>query len=135
MDTHAIPEGVKVQRFYLTLLGEVCLWCEPLRIIVLEGNGLQYQFRQQYLKVGSTRENYFMHGDHSTLMKNTETLDAYIMHVRQVETLLAYGEPQVLEVFKNTPPMRLYWVLSPIEDLGLAVETVKGILTKEKRDR
>ena len=49
--------------------------------------------------------------------------------------LLGYGEPQVLEVFKSTLQMRLYWVLFPIEDLRLAVETTKRILTKEKIDR
>ena len=30
---------------------------------------------------------------------------------------------------------RLYWVLFPLEDLRLAVETAKRILTKEKIDR
>ena len=49
--------------------------------------------------------------------------------------LLAYGKPQILEVFKNTLPTRLYWILFPIEDLGQAVETAKRILTKEKIDR
>ena len=43
-------------------------------------------------------------------------------------------KPQVLEVFENTLPTRLYWVLFPIEDLGQAVETAKRILTKEKID-
>ena len=45
---------------------------------------------------------------------NTETLDAYATCIRQVATLLGYGRPQVLEVFKNTLPTRLYWVLFPI---------------------
>ena len=54
--------------------------------------------------------------------------------MRQVATLLGYGEPQILEVFKNTLPTKLYWVLFPIEDLRQAVETVKRILTKEKID-
>ena len=48
---------------------------------------------------------------------------------------LGYSEPQVLEVFKNTLPSRLYWVLFPIEDLRQAVKTAKRILTKEKTDR
>ena len=39
-----------------------------------------------------------------------------------------------LEVFKNTLPSRLYWVLFPIKDLRQAVETAKRILTKEKID-
>ena len=28
-------------------------------------------------------------------------LDSYVMHITQVATLLGYGEPQVLEVFKT----------------------------------
>ena len=38
-------------------------------------------------------------------------------------------------VFKNTLPNRLYWVLFAIEDLRIAGETAKSILTKEKIDR
>ena len=64
--------------------------------------------------------------------ENTETLDSYVTHIRQLATLLGYGKPQVLEVFKNILPTRLYRVLFPIEDLRLAVETAKRILTKEK---
>ena len=56
------------------------------------------------------------------------------MCIRQVATLLCYGELQVLEVFKNTLPTRLYWALFPIEDLRQAVETAKRILIKEKID-
>ena len=67
--------------------------------------------------------------------ENTETMDAYVTHIRQVAALLDYGEPQILEVFKNTLPTKLYWILYPIEDLREAVETAKRILTKEKLDR
>ena len=67
--------------------------------------------------------------------ENTETLDSYVTCIRQVATLLGYGKPQVLEVFKNTFPRRLYWVLFPIEDLRQEVQTAKRILTKEKIDR
>ena len=49
--------------------------------------------------------------------------------------LLGYGAPQVLEVFKNTVPKRLYWVLCPIDNLRGAVQTAKRFLTKEKIDR
>ena len=62
-------------------------------------------------------------------------LDMYVTCIRQVATLLGYGKPQVLEVFKNTLPTRLYWVLFPIEHLRLAVETAKRILMKVKIDR
>ena len=76
-----------------------------------------------------------MHGDPLVSMKNTETIDSYVTHIRQVATLLGYGEPQILEVFKNMLPTKLYWILLPIEDLRQAVETAKRILTKEKLDR
>ena len=61
--------------------------------------------------------------------------DAYVTRIRQVARLLGYGELQVLEVFKNTVPNRLYWVLFPIDNLREAVETAKRFLTKEKIDR
>ena len=64
--------------------------------------------------------------------ENTETTDSYITQIRQVETLLGYEEPQILEVFKNTLPTKLYWLLFPIENLRQAVETAKRILIKEK---
>ena len=57
------------------------------------------------------------------------------MQLRQVAILFSYGESQVLEVFKNTLPTKLYWILFPIEDLRQAVETEKRILTKEKLDK
>ena len=67
--------------------------------------------------------------------ENTETIDSYVTRIRQVATLLGYGEPQVLEVFKNTLPTKLYWILFLIKDLRQAVETAKRILTKEKLDK
>ena len=58
------------------------------------------------------------------------------MHrIRQVATHLGYQEPQILEVFKNTFPTRLHWVLFLTMDLRQAVDTAKRILTKEKIDR
>ena len=67
--------------------------------------------------------------------ENTETIDSYVMQIRQVTTLLGYGEPQVLDVFKNTLPTKLHWILFPIEDLRQMVETAKRVLTKEKLDK
>ena len=67
--------------------------------------------------------------------ENTGTIDTYVTCIRQVATLLGYGDPQILEVFKNTIPTKLYWILFPIEDLRLAVEAAKRILTKEKLDK
>ena len=62
-------------------------------------------------------------------------IDTYVNEIKQVALLLNYGEPQILELFKNTLPSRLYWVLFPTEDLRVAVDTVKRVLTKEKINR
>ena len=96
---------------------------------------LQNFFRQQYSKIDNTREHLFHVWRSFSFDENTETIDAYVTYIRQVATLLGYGEPQILEVFKNTLPTKLYWILFPIEDLGQAVETFKRILTKEEIDR
>ena len=92
-------------------------------------------FRQQYCKIGNTREQLFHTWRSFHFDENTETIDAYVHCIRQVANLLGYQEPQVLEVFKNTLPMKLYWVLFPIDDLRVAVETAKRMLTKEKIDK
>ena len=52
-----------------------------------------------------------------------------------VANLLGYQDPQILEVFKNTLPSKLYWVLFPIDSLRNAVDTAKKMLTKEKIDK
>ena len=83
-------------------------------------------FRQQYSKIGNTREQLFHAWQSLHFDENTETIDAYVNHIRQVATLFGYQDPQVLEVFKNTLPTKFYWVLFPIADLKLAVETAKG---------
>ena len=57
--------------------------------------------------------------------ENVETPDTYVTRIRQVLRLLGYGEPHVLEVFKNTVPNILYWVLFSIDNLLEAVETAK----------
>ena len=57
-------------------------------------------------------------------------IDGYIQKVKQVAALLDYGEPQILELFKNTLPSRLYYMLYQIDDLRVAVETAKRLLTK-----
>ena len=87
------------------------------------------------LKKCNTREHLFHAWRSFHFDENIETIDAYVICIRQVATLLGYGEPHILEVFKNTFPTKLYWVLFPIEDLRKAVETAKRILTMEKIDR
>ena len=87
--------------------------------------------RQQYSKIGNTREQLFHAWISFTFDENTEMIDAHVTHIRQVATLLDHGEPHILGVFKNTLPRKLYWILFPIEDLRQDVETAKRILTKE----
>ena len=135
MDTHRFQEDDKVQRFCLILTGEARLWYESLILINIDWTELQNSFRQQYSKIGNTREQLLYARRSFHFDKNTETIDTYMHHITQVATLLGYGEPQTLEVFKNTLPTRLYWVLFPSDDLQLVVQIVKRILTKEKIDR
>ena len=96
---------------------------------------LQNQFRRQYSKICNTREQLFHVWRAFHYDKNVESPDAYVIRIIWVVRLLGYGEPQVLEVFKNTVLNRLYWVVFPIDNLHEAVETAKRFLTKEKIDR
>ena len=66
--------------------------------------------------------------------ENVKMRDTYVTRIRQVGRLLGYGEQQVLEVFKNTVPKRLYWGLFPIDNLREVVETAKRFLMKENID-
>ena len=59
MNTHDFPDGVKVQRLCLTLMGEARLWYASLEHIVMTWQELQNQFRRQYSKLGNTREQLF----------------------------------------------------------------------------
>ena len=67
-----------------------------------------------FSKIGNTREPLFHAWRSFHFDENTETIGAYVTHIRQVASLLGYGEAQILEVFKNTLPTKLYWVLFPI---------------------
>ena len=109
MTANHFMEGVKVQRFCLTLLAEARLWYQSLEPINVDWQGYQNLFRQQYSKISNTREQIFHAQRSFNFDKNTETIDAYVMCIRQVDTLLGYGEPQILDVFKNTLPTKLYW--------------------------
>ena len=136
MEAHCFEEDIRVQRFCLTLLGEVRLWYQSLE--PLENTTwaqLQNLFRQRYSKLGNTCKQLFHAWRSFTFDENKETIDSYVIRIRQVVTLLGYGEPQILEVFKNTLPAKLYWVLFPIGKLRQAVDTAKRILTKEKLDK
>ena len=118
MNAHHFNDDVKVQRFCLTLLGEARLWfhsLEPLENTTWPQ--LQNLFRQRYSKLGNTHEQLFHAWRSFTFDENTETINSYVIQIRQAAALLGYGEPQILEVFKNILPTKLYCILFPIEDL------------------
>ena len=119
----------------LTLTGEARLWYETLRPIEIDWMVLQEHFRQQYSKFGSTREQYFHVWRPFHYDENTDTIDSYISKIKQVAVLLNYGEPKILELFKNTLPSKLYWILFPINNLRDTVDSMKRVLTKEKLDK
>ena len=102
MDMHDFLDIVKAQRFCLTLVGESRLLYELLRPINAEWDDLQNMFRQQYSKIGNTKEQLFHAWRSIHFDENVETIDAYVHHIRQVANLLGYQDPQILEVFKNT---------------------------------
>ena len=135
MENHIFPQEAKVQRFCLTLTGEARLWYESLRPTEIDWPTLQEHFRQQYSKFGNTREQYFHVWRSFHYDENTDTIDSYISKIKQVAVLLNYGELQVLELFQNTLPSRLYWILFPINNLQESVDTAKRVLTKEKLDK
>ena len=95
MDTHEFLDQVKVQRFCLTLVEEARLCYESLRPINVNWDDLQNMFRQQYSKIGNTREQFFHAWRSFHFDENTETIVAYVNHIRQVVTLLGYQEPQI----------------------------------------
>ena len=135
MDTYNFPIDIKVRRFCLTLTGEARLWYESLKPIDMDWNALQTHFRQQYSKFGSSREQYFHVWRSFQYDENEDTIDSYILKVKQVASLLNYGEPEILELFKNTLPSNLYWILFPINNPREAVETTKRVMNKEKLDK
>ena len=90
---------------------------------------------KQYSKYGKTREQYFHAWRSFQFDEATDMIDGYIQKVKQVAALLDYGEPQILELFKNTLPSRLYNMLYQINDLREGVEMAKRLLTKEQIDK
>ena len=99
------------------------VWIYGRNPINVDWQGLQNLFRQQYSKIGNTREQLFHAWQSFHFDENTETIDAYSTCIIQVATHLVYGESQILEVFKNILPIKIYWVLFPIDDLRQVVET------------
>ena len=114
MDTHDFPDDQKV-RFCLTLTGKARLWHETIRQGQLDWPTMQEHFRYHYLKFDKTREQYFHVWRSFQFNEATATIDGYIHKVKQAAALLNFGEPQILELFKNTLPSRLYYLLYTVD--------------------
>ena len=69
MNAHHFLECIKVQIFCLTLVGEARLQYESLTPINIDWQGIQNLFRQQYSKIGNTKEQLFHACLPFTLMK------------------------------------------------------------------
>ena len=76
VETQNFPQEAKVQRFCLTLTGEARLWYEFLWPIEIDWSNLQEHFRQQYLKFGNTKEQYFHVWRSFHYDENTDTIDS-----------------------------------------------------------
>ena len=100
MDTHNFPEHQNVRRFCVTLTGEARLWYETIRNANLDWPVMQEHFRQQYSKVGNTKEQYIHIWRSFQYDEATYTIYGHIHKVKQVAALLDYGEPQILELLK-----------------------------------
>ena len=87
METHNFPEGQKVRRFCLTLMGEARLWYAMLGAAQLDWQTLRDHFHQQYSKFGSTREQYFHAWRSFQFDENADMIDSYIHKVKQVAAL------------------------------------------------
>ena len=77
------------------------MWYESLRPIANDWQALQEQFRQQYAKIGNTREQLFHAWRSFQYDENVEMIDAYVNCIRQVATLLGYEELQSVRSFQK----------------------------------
>ena len=99
------------------MVGEARLWYELLRLINVDWVGLQNIFRQQYSKIGNTREQLFHAWTSFHFNENIEMIDTYVNCIRQVAMLLGYQEPQILEVLKKYPSNKI--ILGSLSHNGL----------------
>ena len=113
MDTHNFPDDQKIRRFCLTLTGKARLWYGTIRQVQLDWPAMQEHFRHQYLKFGNTIEQYFHVWRSFQFDEARDTIDGYMHRVKQVAALLDYGEPQILELFKNTLHQQIVLLVIP----------------------
>ena len=81
MNTHHFVNGIKVQRFCLTLLGEARLWFQSVEPINVDWPKLQNLFRQRYSKVDDTQGQLFHAWRSLSVDGNTETIHSYVTQI------------------------------------------------------
>ena len=84
-------EDIKVNRFCLTLVGKARLWYESLQPVDIDWQGLQNLFRQQYSKIGNTREQLFHAWRSFNFDKNTGNRCICNMHKTSSYTFRLWG--------------------------------------------
>ena len=135
MEAHNFLEGDKVRCFHLMLIGKGRLWYESLAPLNDDWPTLQNKFRWQYSKIGNTPKQLVHAWRTFKFDENRETIDSYVLRMRQVVAMLNYGQMQTLENFKNTLLYQLYSTLINVNNLRDAIDLAKGVLTKDKLDR
>ena len=135
METHNFPNEVKVRQFCLTLTGKAMLWYESPAPLDNDWPALQNKFRWLYSKIGNTPKQLFHAWRTFKFDENADTIDSYILRMSQVAAMLNYGEMQILENFKNALLYQLYLTLINVNNLRVAIDLAKRVLTKEKLDR
>ena len=132
MQTHGFAEGVKCQRFCLTLTGEARLWYESLLPIADDWPALQDRFLKKYSKVGHTRTELYFRWRVMKWDDTGESIESYVQKIRHLANLLGYGEPQVLELLKHSIPSRYFWPLIHTDDVNQCKDMIEMLQTKEK---
>ena len=96
MDTHTHFKKVSKSNIlpYINRGSKIMVWVvKTYKMYVWIG--LQNQFKQQYSKIGNTREQLFHTWWSFHFDESADTLDSYVTCIRQVATLLDYGKPKV----------------------------------------
>ena len=71
------------------------------------GHKISLDSSTEYSEIENTREQLFHAWRLFHFNENTETLDSYVTSIRHVATLLGYGDPQLLDVFKKYTPHKI----------------------------
>ena len=95
MEAHNFPEGEKVRRFLVMLIGEARLWYELLALLDYDWHALQNKFPWQYSKIGNTPKQLFHNWRTFKFDENIDTVDSYVLRMSQVTAMLNYGEMQI----------------------------------------